>query len=167
VLFPDNYDEEFADLFDRERAPVSPTVYVNAQEAAHGRTGWADHEPLFVMANAPAEPKEARAAPQDWGPLRTAVHERMVAADLLDRDDVLCEEHSPTWLADRFPGSRGSIYGAASNSMFAAFMRAPNRVHKVPGLYVASGSAHPGGGVPLCVQSGRLAAEAAHQDLSR
>ena len=154
-------------MFDRQRPPITPTVYINAQEAAHGRVGWAEHEPLFVMADAPAEPAEARPSPMDWEPLRTTVHERLVAAQLLDPDDSLCVEHSPAWLADRFPGSRGSIYGAASNSMFAAFMRAPNRVHKVPGLYVASGSAHPGGGVPLCVQSGRLAAEAAHQDLSR
>jgi 1-hydroxycarotenoid 3,4-desaturase len=32
------------------------------------------------------------------------------------------------------------------------------------GLYLAGGSAHPGGGVPMCLQSGRLAAEALLED---
>ena len=35
----------------------------------------------------------------------------------------------------------------------------------VRGLYLASGSAHPGGGVPLCLQSGRAAAAALLEDL--
>ena len=35
----------------------------------------------------------------------------------------------------------------------------------IGGLYLASGSAHPGGGVPLCAQSGLLAAQAALFDL--
>ena len=42
--------------------------------------------------------------------------------------------------------------------MFSAFRRPPNAVAKLPGLYLASGSAHPGGGMPLCLQSGRQAA---------
>jgi phytoene dehydrogenase-like protein len=48
----------------------------------------------------------------------------------------------------------------SSNSPLAAFRRPPNRVRGVRGLYLASGSAHPGGGVPLCLLSGRAAAEA-------
>ncbi|MDQ3555965.1 MAG: phytoene desaturase, partial [Gemmatimonadota bacterium] len=70
----------------------------------------------------------------------------------------------PAELAAAFPGSRGSIYGSASNGLWAAFRRPSNRVGGVRGLYLASGSAHPGGGVPLCVLSGRAAAHAVFQD---
>ena len=61
-------------------------------------------------------------------------------------------------------GSRGSIYGAASNSQLSAFKRPPNAVAAIPGLYLASGSAHPGGGVPLCLLSGQTAARALLRD---
>lgn len=158
VLFPENYMQEFADIFDRRRPPREPTVYLCAQEACHGRQGWVDAEPVFAMANAPA----GSAAP--WGELRDAVVRRLDAVGLRDADDAQVWERTPCDLAAEFPGSRGSIYGGASNSPLAAFRRPPNRVRGVRGLYLASGSAHPGGGVPLCLLSGRAASAAVLKD---
>lgn len=160
VLFPGAYMEEFADIFDRDRPPADPTVYLCAQEACHGRAGWADDEPVFAMANAPAEPAAAPRDPEVWRRLRATVLERVRAAGLRGDDDRLAWERTPGDLAREFPGSRGSIYGAASNSPLSAFRRPPNRVARVRGLYLASGSAHPGGGVPLCILSGAAAARA-------
>jgi phytoene desaturase len=160
VLFPGTYMDEFADIFDRDRPPAEPTVYLCAQEACHGRAGWAGEEPVFAMANAPAEPAHAPRDPEVWHRLRGAVMDRMLAAGLRDEADALAWERTPGDLAAEFPGSRGSIYGAASNSPLSAFRRPPNRVPGVRGLYLASGSAHPGGGVPLCVLSGTAAARA-------
>ena len=48
--------------------------------------------------------------------------------------------------APRAPG--GAIYGTSSNGARAAFLRAANE-SPIPGLYLVSGSAHPGGGLPL------------------
>ncbi|MCB9759057.1 MAG: phytoene desaturase [Alphaproteobacteria bacterium] len=164
VLFPADYAQEFADIFDRDRPPEAPTVYLCAQEPCHGRAGWPEHEPVFVMANAPAEPEGGRAA-DTWTALQDRVLARVRDAGLVDPDDALIAAHTPADLARAWPGSRGSLYGAASNSMFAAFQRPANRVRALPGLYLASGSAHPGGGMPLCVQSGRQAAAEIRADL--
>jgi phytoene desaturase len=160
VLFPEDYLEEFADIFDRGRPPAAPTVYLCAQEKAHGREGWAEEEPLFAMVNAPPEGADPT-DPTVWKGLRQQVLERLRGAGLIAESDAIVWERTPTDLAARFPGSRGAIYGASSNSRFAAFQRPANTVEQVPGLYLAGGSAHPGGGVPMCLQSGRLAAEAA------
>jgi phytoene dehydrogenase-like protein len=72
---------------------------------------------------------------------------------------------TPADLAAEFPGSRGAIYGAASNDRFAAFKRPPNRVRGLRGLYLASGSAHPGGGLPMAGLSGLAAADCLGEDL--
>ncbi len=160
VLFPRDYTAEFADLFDGRRPPREPTVYLCAQEAAHQRTGWLDAEPVFLMANAPADPS----LPVDG--LRDTVLARSVGAGLLRADDDLVWDRTPADLAARFPGSLGALYGAASNDAFAAFRRPANRVAAVRGLYLASGGAHPGGGMPLCALSGRAAAQAAAEDLA-
>lgn len=161
VLFPEDYEAEFADIFDRGRAPVAPTVYLCAQEACHGRRGFPDHEPVFVMANAPAA-SDAEAEAD------AALLERTIArarrAGLFRDDDEVVWKRTPRDLAARFPGSGGAIYGAASNGPSAAFQRPPNRVPKLRGLYLASGSAHPGGGVPLAALSGRAAARALLKD---
>lgn len=164
VLFPRDYLEEFVDVFDRDRPPREPTVYLCAQEPCHGRTGWTEHEPVFVMANAPPEPAGRPRAPGAWDGLRARVLESLLGAGLRDPDDELAWERTPARLAADFPGSRGAIYGAASNSPLAAFRRPPNRIPGAPGVYLASGSAHPGGGVPLCVLSGEAAARALLQD---
>lgn len=159
VLFPTTYADEFIDLFDRDRPPADPTVYLCAQEKAHRVPGWPEHEPLFVMANAPAEPADAPRPPAVWSELRATVLRRLRNADLIDADDTIVWERTPGGLATAFPGTRGAIYGAASNDPFAAFRRPPN-TSRLPGLYLASGSAHPGGGLPLCALSGVAAARA-------
>ena len=52
---------------------------------------------------------------------------------------------------------QGSIYGTSSNSRWAAFLRHPNFHDRVRGLYFCGGSVHPGGGIPLALQSARIA----------
>lgn len=165
VLFPADYDAEFADIFDRDRPPADPTVYLCAQERCHGLPGWDDAEAVFVMANAPAEPPDRRREPQVWTDLEAAVERRIRAAGLWNRSDAVVWRRTPTELADAFPGSRGAIYGAASNDRFAAFRRPPNRVAGLAGLYLASGSAHPGGGLPMVALSGVAAADCLLGDL--
>jgi phytoene dehydrogenase-like protein len=46
----------------------------------------------------------------------------------------------------------------------AAFLRHSNKSSSVKGLYFCGGSAHPGGGVPLCILSGKIAAEWIEED---
>lgn len=167
VLFPPDYVQEFVDLFDHDRPPQVPTVYLCAQEACHGRSGWPDAEPLFVMANAPPEPPHAPRDPAIYSALGQRVRARLECAGLVRPEDAVLWERRPAELADRFPRSRGALYGASSNSMLAAFRRAGNRAPRLPGLYLASGSAHPGGGMPLCIQSGRMAARLLLEDLGQ
>ena len=113
------------------------------------------------MANAPPEPAAGERPHEVWRELRTTVVGRLLRAGLIDADDEVVWERTPGDLARQFSGSRGAIYGASSNGMTAAFQRPDNVVANLPGLYLASGSAHPGGGLPLAAQSGCEAAKAA------
>jgi phytoene dehydrogenase-like protein len=120
------------------------------------------------MANAPPIGGEASNDSTTWGRLKRRILGRLADADVISQDEAAEEsivwERTPVDLARRFPGSQGAIYGASSNSKMAAFNRPPNRVEGLEGLYLAGGSAHPGGGVPMCLQSGRLAAETLLED---
>lgn len=153
VVFPQDYLREFVDLFDRRRTPRDPTVYSCSGVAAHGQGHWGADEALFVMVNAPA--LCGRPDQVDWGGMALR---RLRRAGLVEPDARWVWSRTPRQLERRFPDSRGAIYGAASNHALAAFRRPPNRLAGVGGLALAGGSAHPGGGVPLCLQSGRQAA---------
>ena len=165
VVFPPDYAQEFEDLFEHDRPPRDPTVYLCDQSRCHHRPGWPDAVPLFVMANAPAEPTSGPRDPGVWRALEAAMTERMKAAGVIEGEVPWLWRRTPTDLAEAFPGSRGALYGAASNSPLAAFKRPPNRLNRPAGLYLASGGAHPGGGMPLCASSGRVAARAVLDDL--
>ena len=72
---------------------------------------------------------------------------------------------SPASFHQLFPGTGGALYGAASHGWMALFRRSGS-TSRLPGLYLAGGSVHPGPGVPMAAMSGRLAAETllAHLD---
>ncbi|MEL6182620.1 MAG: FAD-dependent oxidoreductase, partial [Myxococcota bacterium] len=165
VLFPENYLAEFEAIFDHRQVPEEPTIYLCDQAATHNRSGWSDADPLFVMINAPAVHHGGSLAEHDWEAVQAQVVERITHAGLMEATDPVVWTRTPQQLAERFPGSKGSLYGAASNSMWSAFLRPANRANQVEGLYLASGTVHPGGGVPMCMLSGMAASRAALTDL--
>ena len=167
VLFPSDYNQEFADIFDRNQPPDDPTVYICSQSECHNRPGTEEHQALFVMVNAPPEPEDGATSFDVWKRVENTVLKRLHDNHLLTEGDHLIWTRSPTQLAEQFPGSRGAIYGAASNNRFAAFQRPANRIASVSGLYLASGSAHPGGGMPLAMISGKAASQALLADISQ
>lgn len=165
VLFPTDYLAEFEALFDQQRVPEQPTVYLCDQHLAHGRRPSAEGAvPLFTMVNAPA--LQAGTAGPDLAETVGRIRQRLEVHGLLDEGDACIWQRGPAELAATYPGSRGALYGAASNDPFTAFKRPPNHLPKLPGVYFASGSAHPGGGVPMCLQSGALAAKHLLEDRS-
>ncbi|MGQ0600184.1 MAG: phytoene desaturase family protein [Anaerolineales bacterium] len=84
------------------------------------------------------------------------------------RDKILVEKIlTPLDIERMTAARRGALYGASSNSLFAAFRRPPNESPDVRGLYLASGTAHPGGGVPMVMLSGAAAARRILADQGR
>ena len=162
VLFGRRYMSEFEAIFDDGAVTDEPTIYVCDQALSHSREGWTDGVPLFVMINTPAV-DHMRTQP-DWQSLRNDTIERMIRAGICDERAEVVWERTPQELAAQFPDSGGSIYGQSSNSILAAFRRPSNRVPEFDGLYLASGGAHPGGGVPLCILSGLAAARQIEAD---
>lgn len=164
VLFPNEYENEFIDIFDHNRPPQEPTVYLCAQTQCHQRQSWPDAEAVFAMINTPPEPQRAQSPPDTWIRVQSTVRSRLLSHGLMAKNDDFVWTRTPSQLNTLFPGSRGAIYGASSNTKGAAFNRPANRIKSIKGLYLASGSAHPGGGMPLAVLSGKAAAAALIED---
>ncbi|MDF1566380.1 MAG: FAD-dependent oxidoreductase [Spirochaetaceae bacterium] len=159
ILFSSDYPREFGDIFERRRMPDEPTVYINITSKVDRWDAPSPGENWFVLVNAP--PDEG----QDWAAetsrTRKAVLSRIEKA--LGRDvsgDIRHESVlDPPAIAEQTSSHRGSLYGISSNSRGAAFLRHPNRSRRYRGLFFAGGSAHPGGGMPLVMLSGKIAAD--------
>lgn len=158
IFFSEHYADEFADIFQRRIPPREPTVYVSITSKADPAHAPKDGENWFVLVNMPYLTEENRAV--DVGRVRTAVLRRLRAAGVDIEANIAFEEViTPADLEHRFAANKGSIYGVSSNTRGAAFLRPQNRISDPKGLYLCGGSAHPGGGVPLVLLSGKIAAE--------
>lgn len=168
VFFCSDYAAEFADIFQHGRLPGEPTVYVCAQDRSADRAsaGTLDgHERFLILANAPpVDPDTGPPSAQDL-----ARYGERVAATLT-RAGLYLTPASTGWIttgpgafAEAFPGSAGALYGAAAHGARAPFAR-PRARSRMPGLYLAGGSIHPGAGLPMAALSGQHAARALLED---
>lgn len=156
IFFNQNYDHEFRDLFHHPQPLADPTIYVSIPGKVDPSQAPAGKEAWFVLVNAPSLDRFG-----DWQDDYTdfLLNKMQRVIPGFDRRDILWQKAlPPTFLKERYHAWHGSIYGPSSNSMRAAFFRVPNR-SKINGIAFAGGSAHPGGGIPLVLTSGRLAAE--------
>ena len=158
ILFSDNYRKEFRELFSLRRCPGNPTVYIYISSKYNKEDAPAGHENWYVMINAPY------LHGQDWqkqiASSRAAVIEKIKRELDIDVENHIVYEEllTPQQIAARTGSHLGSLYGISSNNMSAAFLRQGNRSKTFKGLYFTGGSAHPGGGIPLTMLSGRTAA---------
>ncbi len=163
VVHADDPTTEYAEIGYRAKLPAVPTVTLWAHDREDGAAPDGP-ERLLAMVSAPAradsrpltEDAIARCGEVAFDRLRRAgltVHRRQEAEVVTTPADF-----------DRlFPGVGGSLYGPAVHGWQAAFSR-PGARTKLPGLFLAGASAHPGAGLAMAAISGRLAAARAMED---
>ncbi len=144
VFFSDDYKTEFHEL---ARGPArDPTVYMCDQ--GQGRK--------LMLVNAPANNQDAPNDVDENMFRRLAKSGLVMSAKNMSRRGVKD-------FATLYPGSSGALYGRASHGWLSTFQR-PKARTKIPGLYLAGGSTHPGPGVPMAVLAGMRASEALLED---
>jgi phytoene desaturase len=158
IFFAQDYQQEFEALFKTKTLHNDPTVYVNITSKYCNTDAPAGCENWFVMINVPAN------TGQDWDVLIAKA--RILILDKLRRllrtnlESLIETERilDPRMIESRTSSYQGSLYGTSSNNKFAAFLRHPNFSGQFKNLFFCGGSVHPGGGIPLCLQSGRITA---------
>ena len=159
IFFSKDYKKEFDCIFKEQSIYDDPTVYLNisskdeASDSPDGCENW------FTMINVPNN------TGQNWDALISDARKNILKKlsrllnqdifELIDHESVL----DPRAIESRTQSYQGALYGASSNNKFAAFLRHPNFKNSIQNLYFCGGSVHPGGGIPLCLLSGKIVAE--------
>ena len=158
ILFSKDYKGEFEHL---QQGVISedPTVYiyvsakVEPKDAPEGKENW------FVMINVPHDNG------QDWNKLITQAKQdikkkintmlHINVDDFIEHEEVL----DPQDIEKETSSIGGALYGNSSNNLFAAFLRHPHQNKHIKRLSFVGGSVHPGGGIPLCLLSAKIACD--------
>jgi phytoene desaturase len=156
IFFAKDYAQEFDAIFSNATVCDDPTIYIHISSKIVKEDAPRNSENWFVMVNVPFN------SGQDWSRLRKNIRQNVIAKlskhlgenieELIEEEDYL----DPIRIEQRTSSFGGALYGASSNDRMAAFFRHPN-FSKVNGLYFVGGSVHPGGGIPLCLLSAKIA----------
>ncbi len=156
IFFSENYEKEFSYIFKEKTVYHDPTIYVHVSSKIVNNDAPENCESWFVMVNVPSN------SGQDWEEIRTETRKNVLLKlnrilgekleDLIEVEEYL----DPIRIEKRTSSFAGALYGASSNDRMAAFFRHPN-FSKIKGLFFVGGSVHPGGGIPLCLLSAKIA----------
>jgi phytoene desaturase len=164
ILFSADYEQEFKDLFAGGAPYTDPTIYINITSKCDAKDAPAGCENWFVMINVPSH------VGQDWTAITADARKHILGKlqRILGRDIeplIACETVlDPVLIETRTSSHGGSLYGTSSNNRFAAFLRHKNFSDDIKGLYFCGGSVHPGGGIPLCLNSAKIVAGLVESD---
>jgi len=159
IFFSQDYKSEFEAIFNQKKPSEDFTVYVNItskdipSDAPKGAENW------FVMINTPADHG------QDWNQIKNELRKKTIVKLnrilKVDMDSLIQEEEvlTPPMIEHKTSSHLGALYGSSSNNKMAAFLRHPNFSSKIKNLYFCGGSVHPGGGIPLCLLSAKIATD--------
>jgi phytoene desaturase len=159
IFFSSDYKKEFDYIFSKHDVFDDPTVYIHISSKIEKKDAPKEKENWFVMINVPSNKN------QNWENIIEKARKniltklsRMLNADiekLIETEEIL----NPLLIESKTNSFAGSLYGTSSNDKFAAFLRHPNFSSEIKNLYFVGGSVHPGGGIPLCLLSAKIACE--------
>ena len=160
VFFQNHYASEFDDIFKKQQLPLTPTVYVCAQDRGLDGTPSLEGERLLCLVNAPAVGDKNLLTDEAIEQCQHNSFQLLKRCGLeIQTSTTNTLRTTPATFHQLFPATGGALYGQATHGWMSAFSR-PTAKSQIPGLFLAGGSVHPGPGVPMAAMSGRLAGAA-------
>ena len=158
ILFSNGYREEFDDIFRCRQAPTDPTIYINISSKYNPADAPQGCENWFVMINVPATLQV------DWAAvardLQWKAMQKIHASLGIDVEKKLLYSKTitPPDLCNATGAQGGALYGNSTHGLLAALRRPANFDKKIRNCFYCGGTVHPGGGIPLALLSGQIAA---------
>ena len=158
IFFAQDYKREFQEIKLGKNIWHDPTIYINITSKYISSDAPKDCENWFVMINVSHD------TGQNWNSLVNDA-KKIITKKLSRVLDCNVEENievekfiGPKEIEKNTGSFNGSLYGTSSNSKMSAFLRHSNFSSKIKDLYFCGGTVHPGGGIPLALNSAKIVA---------
>ena len=159
IIFSRDQKKEFDYIFNKKSIYDDPTVYICStskivkEDAPIGCENW------FILINSPFD------SGQDWKKIKKTLRDNIIkkisSTLKVDIESNIIGEKilTPIEIEIETLSKFGALYGSSSNSLQSAFIRHPNFSKNINNLYFCGGSVHPGGGIPLCLNSAKIVSD--------
>ncbi|WP_336025233.1 phytoene desaturase family protein [Halobellus salinisoli] len=159
LVLPTDWDEHFERIFDDPAWPEDPAYYLCVPSETDDDVAPEGHSNLFALVPVAAGLEDTPELRAEFRDLVLDDIEANTGVDLRDRI-VVEESFCVNDFAERYNSTRGTALGLAHTLRQTALFRPPHHSSEVEGLYFTGSFTTPGIGVPMCLISGELTAEA-------
>ena len=159
IIFSNNDAKEFDSIFNKKTVYEDPTIYICPTSKVVKNDAPKNCENWFILINSHYD------SGQNWDEIKYTLRRNIIrkinkTLNVKIEKHILTEEvFTPKDIEIKTLSQYGSLYGSSSNSLMSAFLRHPNFSRKIKNLYFCGGSVHPGGGIPLCLNSAKIVSE--------
>ena len=159
IIFSKDQKKEFDHIFNKNSIYEDPTVYICSTSKIVKEDAPAGCENWFILINSPFD------SGQNWKKIKKSLRNNIIRKinSTLNVDiesNIIGEKIlTPVDIESETLSKFGSLYGSSSNSLQSAFIRHPNFSKNINNLYFCGGSVHPGGGIPLCLNSAKIVSD--------
>lgn len=159
MFYPDDYAAEFNGIFSTGKVIDDASVYIHRScevvkaDAPEGMENW------FVMIMTPSDTQQVNDTVIAQIRRNTIAKLNKILSTDLEQHIVFEDHLSPRLIEEKTNSYQGALHGISSNSAFSFFKRHSNFSKSYKNLYFVGGSTHPGGGIPQCLHSAKIATE--------
>ena len=154
IFFASSYESEFEAFEKGDLYFEDPTIYVHISSKIEASAAPTGKENWFVMVNVPAK----SITQSEQGKMRTSIIQKLNGILGVGLEELIETESyfNPQIMQSTTSAYEGALYGLNSNSI-SSMMKRPKNTSKLKGLYYVGGTVFPGGGIPLCLSSAKIA----------
>ena len=159
LVLPTDWDDHFETIFEDPAWPDDPAYYLCVPSQTDDAVAPEGHSNLFALVPIAAGLEDTPELRQQYRDMVLDDIAANTGVELHDRI-VVEERFCVNDFADRYNSTQGTALGLAHTLRQTALFRPSHRSSAVDGLYFTGAFTTPGIGVPMCLISGQLTAEA-------
>lgn len=160
IHFAQDFSQNVADLFDNGKLPEDPSYYVYVPSKMDPDLAPENSEALYVLVPVPELSKF-----NDWSPTTLKNYRQLIINKLrqtatfsdIEQHIVVEKQFTPVDFKEQFGAYNGATFGLRPTLKQSNYYRPHNKFDYADHLYFCGSSTHPGAGVPIVMQSAKLA----------